>query len=1216
MANPVLAQILAPIADTHDRCRLRRLQTRVWLLATLAGGAMILLHNLIGMTYTWELPLLVVLALGIHLLLRRRYRRTDVPRMAREIEADHPELHQLLLTAVDAEPERGTGRYNHLQKRVIREALERNCRRPWNRRDNEHYFFAQALNALCILAFLVVAVVLAGIRPPASATGGEVPDGVRVGPGDAEVERGSSLVVTATFEEDDVPAEATLILLPSEGPARRIPLVRNLEDPVFGTSVLSVDSDTIYSVEYGERNTRDYRLTVFDHPDLVQADATLDYPEYTRLPNREIRDTRRITALEGTRLDYRLLLNKPGITATMTTRNGTLVDLEGDRADPAALRLRMKLEEDETYRLDLKDAEGRRNKAPIDLVVRVRENRHPELKLILPYGDARFSPVEEVDFAGEASDDFGLGAHGLAYTVGSGEPVYLETGSGSEANETASIEHLLELENQEAPPRTLVSFFLWAEDHGPDGEMRRSFSDMYFAEIRPFEEIFREDQSGQQQQQQQQQGGSPMMELAELQKEIVNATWNIQRRENRASPSDMFAEDVGVVLESQRSLIPRLEALGEQMEDERNQDLVRKALAEMETTAEHLDAAIGTESPAGLGPAVASARNAYQYIIRMQPDEYAISRSNQGGGSGGGSRSQQQLDQLEMSNEADRYETQSQAGSTPEEGSGEDLQILNRLKELARRQQDLNQRLQELQTALEEAADQEEREEIEHQLKRLREEQRQMLEDMDETRQRMAGSENSRNAESLSELDRIREETQQAGEALEEGRISQSLASGTRAQQGLEDLRDDFQRENSRRFTREMQELRRQARELAERQDRIRDDLESARENQQRTRSLARSDEVERVMDNTRVQRETLDSILDDVRSISEESEETEPILSRQLHEAYRSTDPEQVGAELENTRQLTELNLLEQAQVFEGSAHRSIDELHDRIDRASESILGDGIESLRQAERTLDELLEDVRREIAGNSPSARQDRQGNGPGDPSVNDSSGNLSPGEEQGGAPGGEQERSSGREGNRTGESGGTRPGEQEGGRGGGDRQGEGVPGEQTPGEEGRGDREGSGRGSGRGDPAEDDQQGRGGDWNLAEARRGGSGGGGGSAGGPLTGDDFTEFSDRLREVEEMIDVPELQNEVSTVRDRSRAVRIDYRRNGKEPQWDLVQMEIETPLAEVLRQVREELARRIDKDAVVPVDRDPVPREYTELVRRYYESLGESRETARP
>jgi len=82
----------------------------------------------------------------------------------------------------------------------------------------------------------------------------------------------------------------------------------------------------------------------------------------------------------------------------------------------------------------------------------------------------------------------------------------------------------------------VVSYFAWADDYGPDGEVRRTFSDMFFAEVRPFEEIFRADQSDaaesqnqNQRQQQQQGGGNQQTRLAELQKQIVIATWKLQR---------------------------------------------------------------------------------------------------------------------------------------------------------------------------------------------------------------------------------------------------------------------------------------------------------------------------------------------------------------------------------------------------------------------------------------------------------------------------------------------------------------------------------------------------------------------------------------------------------------------------------------------------------------------------------------------------------------
>ena len=93
---------------------------------------------------------------------------------------------------------------------------------------------------------------------------------------------------------------------------------------------------------------------------------------------------------------------------------------------------------------------------------------------------------------------------------------------------------------------------------------------------------------------------------------------------------------------------------------------------------------------------------------------------------------------------------------------------------------------------------------------------------------------------------------------------------------------------------------------------------------------------------------------------------------------------------------------------------------------------------------------------------------------------------------------------------------------------------------------------------------------------------------------------------------MLDLPDLRSEVAGVRERARAMRMDQKKQGKAPQWDVVRAQIAAPLAEVRNRLGEELARRESKDSLVPIDRDPVPRKFTELVRKYYEKLGTSAE----
>ena len=112
-------------------------------------------------------------------------------------------------------------------------------------------------------------------------------------------------------------------------------------------------------------------------------------------------------------------------------------------------------------------------------------------------------------------------------------------------------------------------------------------------------------------------------------------------------------------------------------------------------------------------------------------------------------------------------------------------------------------------------------------------------------------------------------------------------------------------------------------------------------------------------------------------------------------------------------------------------------------------------------------------------------------------------------------------------------------------------------------------------------------------------------------GPITGDNFGPWSDRLREVEELVELPFLRGQVATARERTRELRRAYRRDLTKPDWAMVRLQVMQPLVQVRDQIAEELARREPGERLVPLDRDPVPGRFSELVRRYYEELGRAK-----
>ncbi|MEM6693018.1 MAG: hypothetical protein AAF664_26550, partial [Planctomycetota bacterium] len=110
--------------------------------------------------------------------------------------------------------------------------------------------------------------------------------------------------------------------------------------------------------------------------------------------------------------------------------------------------------------------------------------------------------------------------------------------------------------------------------------------------------------------------------------------------------------------------------------------------------------------------------------------------------------------------------------------------------------------------------------------------------------------------------------------------------------------------------------------------------------------------------------------------------------------------------------------------------------------------------------------------------------------------------------------------------------------------------------------------------------------------------------------PVTGNGFKRFNDSLRDVEELVETPELQREASRIRDRVRQMRLDLRRNSRVPTEQEFDEMVVNPLRTLRRGVSEELLRIAGaRDALVPIDRDPVPDVFRDAVDTYYQRLSD-------
>ncbi|MCF7974054.1 MAG: hypothetical protein K9N55_09590 [Phycisphaerae bacterium] len=1213
MIDKALRDYLRPLVRRRLRLFLAWRLALCWL--ALAGV------GLIGLGLSWAMawPTTVLfwglLAAGVPVTLwlvnHASKQGPDFQALARSIEETHPDAKALIQTAVEQSPQALGEPLNYLQKQVIREALMHAAQHDWMQSVPARTLFLSELvryGALAILAIVLFQTVPRFSWLPAPVqVAPQVQDTVlMVSPGDTSVEQGSPVVIVARFE-GPVPDEAMLVYSIQDEPTLRVALSKTLNDPVFGGMIPSVVSDAIYHVEYADLRSPQYSIAVFRHPELEQADATIMYPEYTGLSDKQLKDTQRYSAVEGSQVTVTLTLNKAVASARLTPKQGTEPVLTVDPTYPNVYTTVITAAKSQQFVLALTDAEGRTNKIPPRFQLDVHQNMPVTITPKFPSRDVQASPLEELALEAEVSDDYGVLGFGLVYGMAGAPPKTVTLGGNTDAGDKIMSHHVLALEDVNAQPDQLLSYYYWADDLGPDGIARRTTSDIYFAEIRPFEEIFRESESFMDAQAQEQQAQEESQDpngqqeprlqgdqLAQLQKQIMTATWNIKQRTDLGADANAVTEDLTLVRDSQSDALASGKGALEEAEDAEAARSLAAATEAMDTALGHLSQAVESGSGQPLPEAMTAEQLAYQALLELREREHQItqSRNNNRQRAQNSQQFEQQLNQLELRQQEDRYESQRMAQNQNQTQQREDLQVLNRLRDLAKRQEDMANRLREAEAALQQAQDEQAREEAQRQLKRLRDEQMQALDDMDELQQRMNSEQNrQRMAEAQEQLDQTRTRIQQSTEQMEQGQVSSAANSTTRAQRELEAVRDDFQRSTSSQFESEVRNLREQARDLDQAQQAISEQIREQTEARQARRSLSDSNAVASLSEQLTEQQDKARELIDDMKEVSDASEASEPLLSRKLYETLRRTGTDNLDQALEVTEELVRRNFLTEAQRIEQRASEGVRTLREGVEEAAQSVLGDPTDALRQAQEQLDTLIDQVEEEVA----QAQSSRAGQG----TPSDSN---QPGQGQG-APGTQRAQSD--------------PMTQGAERAQASQEGQpGQPGQQAqqgqPGQQARQGQQGQ-----SGQPGQADQegqrarQGQDGQDGQAQRNRPGQNGNRGGMTGPLTGEENTNWatwSDRLRDVEEILDDQDWRNEAAGIRDRARTVRAEFVRHGTEPQWDLVRQSIMQPLVDLRKQVKDELAR-LQKDlALVPIDRDPVPGLYEERVKRYFETLG--------
>jgi hypothetical protein len=548
---------------------------------------------------------------------------------------------------------------------------------------------------------------------------------VVVTPGDATVRRNSDLAIRASIEGFKPDEALVFVRFDDEQNWQRAPMqaVHDSNRTAWEFKLYALRGPLHYYVQaessHSAEKSREHSIGVVDLPHVERMRLTYDYPEWTDLPARTEETVRDIRAVAGTGVHLEVFANA-ALDSPVVVVDGQPVAMN---SEGGAATGQIDVKKAGSYRISARVAN---ELVPLtdDYSIELVADEKPTVTIEKPGRDWRATSIEEVPVRIHAQDDFRLQDIELRYAVNGGGWQTLDVARGGKQARSESLLKLEELgaaqsvdaravnegavdesvaqdanplaaKSADPPhlePGDLVSYYAVARDRNQSVQ-----TDLFMVQVQPFERRFKEGQGGGAG------GDAPADEqgaISERQREILLATWNLQRSDSKATRSrkqledsaKMLAEMQIVLAQQARKLAERTRARVSLEEDER----IKQFVEALDHAADAMDPAAKHLNEFKLAQAVPVEQQALQQLLRAESAfrDVQVSMQQNSSGSGGAqeARNFAEMFELEMDVDKNHYETESQLAK---ENKQEELdEAVRKLKELAERQEKLAQEAQ------------------------------------------------------------------------------------------------------------------------------------------------------------------------------------------------------------------------------------------------------------------------------------------------------------------------------------------------------------------------------------------------------------------------------------------------------------------------------------------------------------------------------------------
>ncbi len=927
--NESALELGAILNEVRQRWR-RRAFLRAWMLGAATAAAIFL----IGAFAVWivagdGIPLVIaVLAVlasatvALVCALLPLKQSPDDLRLARFVEEQAGGLDDLLVTAVQHSASAASSRNRGISALLAADAV-----RAARRVDMETVISRRAISRSMLgasaasLAFLFAAIWFA----PSAGRAAKVSAAylfpsyyrINVSPGDTKVRQGQPLKIVARMPGIE---GLTPVLTVGQGKeAHSAPLTPGDAPGEWAITLQNLTMSFPYRVSAGSTMSPEFTVTVVRPIRVSRVDLRFEYPDGLGLAPRTEEDGGDIYAPAGTKVEVTVTTDKPASQGQLTLADGPAIPLAGpDRVLTAEITVNA----EGSYRIALEDLDGFKMPGDTEYFIRMVNDSPPDVRILRPAGDRHVSPLEEVTIEAHAEDDYGVGSLDLVLKASNGRETVVPLAKGGGLSLDGS--HTVFLEDLNVQPGDFVTYHARARDVPHGRQSAEARSDIYFLEVKPYEEEFVSAESqamagmmGQQ---------TDVDALVAAEKDIIAATWKLDARARKTKDAKS-AQDIRAVAEAQASTKAKAEELAGQVArataDPRRrrgrqvgavpsrEDAMASAIEAMGKAADELNRLRTAESLPLEMDALNQLLKVAAEIRRLQ-----VSRQQASGG-GGGNRQTPDLstlfDQELRKQQQTNYETPSSTESKAETRKEDDP--LDKIRDLARRQEALNKEQRDLAKDKERLSENE----IKRLLEKLTREQnelRQQAEELSRQLQRAQSQQNppSQNAQGgqgssssqsgksgqggSQKMRDVLEEMRNASSDLRRQDPEQASSRGDRALQQLRSLEEQMQGARPDERRRALGDLQLEARQLADGQRRIGNEAA-------RTSAGAAGEDARRrlVGDQERLAERT-DRLSDAVKQLGQSTADGEPQERQATSEASRQLDQQKIADRMRESAQ------------------------------------------------------------------------------------------------------------------------------------------------------------------------------------------------------------------------------------------------------------------------------------------------------------------------